>query len=43
MAALAAEVGATSEKLYLAMAKLRRDGRVRSVGQRNLTRYYPMA
>ena len=41
MAVLAAEMGTTASALYGPMAKLRAAGRVRSVGQRHLTRYFP--
>jgi hypothetical protein len=43
MAVLAVELSATVKELHRPMALLKRDGRVRSVGQRHLTRYYPMA
>ena len=41
MAVLAPAVGATPRELHRPMAALKRDGRVRSVGQRHQTRYYP--
>jgi len=41
MAALAEKMGAKSIDLHRPMAKLKLTGRVRSVGQRSLTRYYP--
>ncbi len=41
MAVLAPAVGATPRELHRPMATLKRDGRVRSVGQRHQTRYYP--
>jgi hypothetical protein len=41
MVELAAQLGATVVSLQLPMAKLKAEGRVRSVGQRHLTRYYP--
>jgi hypothetical protein len=43
MAVFATELSATVKELHRPMALLKRDGRVRSVGQRHLTRYYPMA
>lgn len=43
MAVLAPGVGATPSELHRPMAMLKRDGRVRSVGQRHQTRYYPTA
>jgi hypothetical protein len=43
MAVLAVDVGAHARQLNRPMAHLRRDGRVRSVGQRHLTRYFPIA
>lgn len=43
MATLAPQVGATPRALQLAVVRLKRVGRVRSVGQRQLTRYFPMA
>ena len=39
--ALAAELGVSARELQRPMALLRESGRVRSVGQRHLTRYYP--
>jgi hypothetical protein len=41
MAVLAPEVGKTSRELHRPMAVLKHAGRVRSVGQRHQTRYYP--
>lgn len=38
---LAEQIGADTRSLQRPMAKLRAAGRVRSVGQRHLTRYYP--
>jgi predicted transcriptional regulator len=38
---LAEQMGADARSLQRPMAKLRAAGRVRSVGQRHLTRYYP--
>jgi HEAT repeat protein len=38
---LAEEVGEPAAALQLPMAKLRADGRVRTVGERHLMRYYP--
>jgi len=43
MAVLAPTVGATPSELHRPMAMLKRDGRVRSVGERHQTRYYPTA
>jgi hypothetical protein len=41
IAALAAEMGTSPGALQCPMAKLRAEGRVRSVGERHLTRYFP--
>ena len=41
MVALAEKMGAEAQTLQRPMATLRSTGRVRSVGQRHLTRYYP--
>ena len=41
MAVLAPEVGKTPRELHRPMAVLKHAGRVRSVGQRHQTRYYP--
>ncbi|MBZ0117284.1 MAG: winged helix-turn-helix domain-containing protein [Sandaracinaceae bacterium] len=43
MAVLAPHVGATARELNRPAQLLRRTGRVRSVGQRQATRYFPMA
>jgi hypothetical protein len=43
MTVLSAEVGATVRELHRPMTRLKRAGRVRSVGARHLTRYFPMA
>jgi hypothetical protein len=43
MAVLATVVGAHPRQLNRPMTHLKRDGRVRSVGQRHLTRYFPIA
>lgn len=43
MAALSAELGATPRQLNWPAKQLRRAGRVRCVGQRQFTRYFPMA
>ncbi len=43
MSVLAAQVGATARALHRPAMVLKRAGRVRSVGQRQLTRYFPMA
>ncbi len=42
MTALAAKVGAAVGELNRPMTRLKRAGRVRSVGERHLTRYFPM-
>jgi len=41
MAVLAPELGSSPRELHRPMAALKRAGRVRSVGQRHQTRYYP--
>lgn len=41
MAELAGQMGAQALRLQRPMARLKSMGRVRSVGQRHLTRYYP--
>ncbi len=41
MVELAEQMGADTRSLQRPMAKLKVSGRVRSVGQRHLTRYYP--
>jgi hypothetical protein len=38
---LAREIGASARELHRPMALLKKSGRVRSVGQRSLTRYFP--
>ncbi len=43
MTTLAAQVGASPRELNRSATLLRRDGRVRSAGQRQATRYFPMA
>ena len=43
MTTLAPTVGVTPRVLQVAVARLRRDGRVRAIGKRHQTRYYPMA
>jgi len=43
MTVLAAEVGATVRELHRPVTLLKRAGRVRSVGARHLTRYFPIA
>lgn len=40
---LAPQVGATPAELSVAVAHLRRQGRLRTVGQRQYTRYFPAA
>jgi hypothetical protein len=42
METLAPQVGAPARALRVAVARLERAGRVRSVGQRRFTRYFPM-
>ena len=42
MTTIAADVGQPPPALNRAMVQLKREGRVRSAGQRNLTRYFPM-
>jgi hypothetical protein len=43
MAVLATEVGASARELNRSVRYLRQAGRIRSVGQRHLTRYFPLA
>ena len=43
MARLSGELGASARELHRPMALLKRAGRVRSVGERHATRYFPMA
>jgi hypothetical protein len=43
MAVLSIELGETPRQLNWPAKQLRRSGRVRSVGQRQFTRYFPMA
>jgi hypothetical protein len=43
MAVLAADLGSSPRELNRPMTQLKRMGQVRSVGQRHLTRYFPMA
>ena len=43
MTSLAPKVGATPRELHLPMMTLKREGRIRSVGVRQHTRYYPTA
>ena len=43
MIVLAAEVGALLRELYRAVTLLKQAGRVRSVGSRHQTRYFPLA
>lgn len=42
MTVLAPELGSSARALHRPMAALKRSGRVRSVGQRRDTRYYPV-
>ncbi len=41
MDVLAAKIGASARELHRSMTMLKRSGRVRTVGQRHLTRYFP--
>lgn len=43
MTVLVAQIGGTPRELQRPMTLLKRAGRVRSVGQRHLMRYFPMA
>lgn len=43
MTTLAPQIGVAPRVLQVAVARLRRDGRVRAIGKRQHTRYYPMA
>lgn len=43
MTVLAADVGASARELHRSVTLLRRANRVRAVGTRHLTRYFPMA
>jgi hypothetical protein len=43
MAVLAAEIGSSPRELNRPMTQLKNMGQVRSVGQRHLTKYFPMA
>lgn len=43
MTTLAPQVGVAPRVLQVAVARLRRDGRVRAIGKRQHTRYYPIA
>lgn len=43
MTTLAPQVGVAPRVLQVAVARLRRDGRVRAIRKRQHTRYYPMA
>lgn len=42
MVVLASDVGASARELHRPMSLLKREGRVRSVGQRHRTRYFPV-
>jgi hypothetical protein len=42
MTTLAPQVGVAPRVLQVAVARLRHDGRVRAIGKRQQTRYYPM-
>ena len=43
MTTLAPQVGVAPRVLQVAVARLRRDGRVRVIGKKQQMRYYPMA
>jgi acyl-CoA reductase-like NAD-dependent aldehyde dehydrogenase len=43
MLVLSAEVGASPRELHRAVARLRESGRVRTIGSRSQTRYFPLA
>jgi hypothetical protein len=43
MTTLAPQVGVAARVLQVAVGRLRRDGRVRVIGKKQQTRYYPMA
>jgi hypothetical protein len=43
MATLAPQVGVAPRVLQVAVARLRRDGRVRAIGKRQHTRYFPIS
>lgn len=43
MTVLASQVGASPQELHLAVVRLKEAGRVRAVGQRSQTRYFPLA
>jgi transposase-like protein len=43
MTTLAPQVGVAPRVLQVAVTRLRRDGRVRVIGKKQQTRYYPMA
>ncbi len=43
MAVLAPVLGLTARELHRPMAQLKRQGKVRAIGERHLTRYFPMA
>jgi hypothetical protein len=43
MAVLSAEVGASARELHRSVTLFKQVGRVRAVGERNHTRYFPMA
>jgi hypothetical protein len=42
MTTLAPQIGASPRVMQVAVARLKRAGRVRAVGQRQHTRYFPM-
>jgi hypothetical protein len=43
MAVLAADVDVSPRELHRAVAHLKRAGRVRAIGQRSQTRYFPLS
>jgi hypothetical protein len=42
MSVLSAKVGATSRELHRSVTNLKAAGRIRSAGQKHMTRYFPM-
>jgi len=42
MSVLSADVGATSRELHRSVTNLKTAGRIRSAGQKHMTRYFPM-
>jgi hypothetical protein len=43
MTVLAADVGASARELHRAVSRLKQAGRVRTIGERSQTRYFPLA